>query len=80
MANPEFPLREPVLPERPHHSPMLLLKLLGVSLQMDLDSNDMAARTANGRILLLQVYVALNTIQLIPLIDNPLVISTVNDL
>ena len=41
------------------------------------------ARTAaNGRILLLQVYVALNTIQLIPLIlvDDPVVvISAVND-
>ena len=52
---------------------------------MDLDSNDMAARTGHGRIynnILLQIYVAVYTIQLIPLslVDDPAVISAINDL
>jgi hypothetical protein len=60
---------------------MCLVKLLGISLRMDLDSNDVAARTGNRSFLSVQqCYVAVNTIQAIAVGDGPAVIPAVNDL
>jgi hypothetical protein len=53
----------------------------GISLQMDLDKHDEAARTGNrSRVSVQQCYVALNTIQALVVGDGPAVIPAVNHL
>ena len=59
-----------------------LVKLLRISLQMDLDSNDAETLTGNGRIRInvQQCYVAVNIIHALAVGDGPAVIFAVNDL
>jgi hypothetical protein len=56
--------------------------LLGISIQMDLDSNDVAERTGDERIttVLHQSNAAVNTIQARGVGDSPVVIPAVSDL
>jgi hypothetical protein len=78
MAYPEFVLVHSIFhSEWVHRSAILLVKLLGMSLQMDLDSNDAAVRTV---INLQEGYVAVNTIHALAIGDGPAVIPAVNDL
>jgi len=82
MSHPEFVLVHSILySEGAHRSAICLVKLLGISLQMDLGSNDVVARTGNRSFLFVQqCYVAVNTIQALAVGDGPAVIPAVNDL
>jgi hypothetical protein len=83
MSHPEFVLVHPILhPEGTHCSAISLVKLLRISLQKDLDSNDVAARTRNRSTIIIvqQCYVAVNTSQALAVGDGPAVIPAVNDL
>ena len=81
MSHPEFLLVHPIFySEWAHCSAICLVKLLGISLQMDLDSNDVAARTGNRSIIVFQqCYEAINILGLV-CVYGPAVIPTVNDL
>jgi hypothetical protein len=58
------------------------VKLLGISFQINLDSNDMVVRTRNKRISgnAHQSYVDVNTLQALAVGNGPTVIPAVNDL
>jgi len=83
MSHPEFLLvHSTFYSEWAHCSAICLVNLLGISLQIDPDSNVVAARTGNRRIIInvQQCYVAVNTIQALAVGDGPAVIPAVNDL
>ena len=56
--------------------------LLGISLQMHLNPNDVPERTGDARIFTSyhQPYVALLTFQVLGVVDNPVIIPAVNNL
>jgi hypothetical protein len=83
MSHAEFVLVRSILySEWAHRFAIRLVKLLWISLQMDLDSNDAETRTMNIRIRIIsqQCYVAVNTIQALAVGDGPAVIFAVSDL
>jgi hypothetical protein len=81
MSHPEFVLVHSIFhSEWAHRSAICLVKLLRISLQMDLDSNDAATRTGNIFINVQQCNVAVNTIQALAVGDGPAIIPAVNDL
>ncbi|SRR6266849_2417806 len=86
LAHPEFVLVHSTShPEGEHRSAICLVKLLGISLQMDLDKIDVATRTGNrGKrgLNLHQSYVALYILRVTAagVCNGPAVIPVVNDI
>jgi hypothetical protein len=77
IPHPEF-VHSSVHSEWAHCSAIWLVILLGISLQMDLDSNDVAALTGSRSVQ--QCYVDVNISQALGVGYGPVVIPAVNDL